>query len=43
MNNNATTGTKLLMTVLTLALLAYFGIQAFRYFTDPLSITMAYT
>ena len=43
MNNNATTGTKLLMTVLTLALLAYFGIQAFRYFTDPLSVTMAYT
>lgn len=41
--NNSSIGTKLLMAVLSLTLLAYFGIQAFNYFTDPLSITMAYT
>jgi len=42
MKNNSL-GTKLLMTVVTLALLAYFGFQAVRYFSDPLSSTLAYT
>ncbi len=35
-------GTKILMAAITLALLAYFGVQAARYFTDPLSTTLAY-
>ncbi len=36
-------GTKLLMAAVTLAVLAYFGIQGFRYFSDPLTTTMAYS
>lgn len=36
-------GTKLLLMVVTLVVLAYFGIQAFRYFSDPLATTAAYT
>lgn len=35
-------GTKLLLAALTLGLLAYFGVQGARYFTDPLSTTAAY-
>ena len=35
-------GTKILMAAITLALLAYFGVQAARYFTDPFSTTLAY-
>lgn len=35
-------GSKLLLAALTLGLLAYFGIQGARYFTDPLSTTAAY-
>lgn len=35
-------GTKLLMIAVTLALVAYFGIQAVRYFADPLTTTLAY-
>lgn len=42
MKNNSL-GTKLLMTVITLALLAYFGFQGVQYFSDPLSSTLAYT
>jgi hypothetical protein len=36
-------GTKLLMAAVTLALLVYFGIQAYNYFEDPLTTTLAYT
>lgn len=35
-------GTKFLLALVTLGVLAYFGIQAFRYFTDPLATTAAY-
>lgn len=35
-------GTKFLLALVTLGVLAYFGIQAFRYFTDPLTTTAAY-
>lgn len=35
-------GTKLFMVILTLGVLTYFGIQGYRYFSDPLSITLAY-
>ena len=38
-----TLGTKILMALVTVAVLAYFGIQAANYFTDPLSTTLAYT
>ena len=41
MKNNSL-GTKVLMAAVTLALLAYFGFQAARYFSDPLSTTLAY-
>ena len=41
MKNNSL-GTKLLMTAVILGVLTYFGIQAFRYFDDPLTTTMAY-
>jgi hypothetical protein len=41
MKNNAL-GTKLLMALVTLGVLAYFGIQAVRYFDDPLTTTLAY-
>lgn len=35
-------GTKFLLALVTLGVLAYFGIQAFNYFTDPLATTAAY-
>lgn len=35
-------GTKVLMIAVTLALTAYFGFQALRYFADPLTTTLAY-
>ncbi len=35
-------GTRLLMAVLTLMILAYFAVQAYRYFSDPFSTTLAY-
>lgn len=35
-------GAKLLLVLVTLGVLAYFGIQAMRYFGDPLSTTLAY-
>lgn len=35
--------TKILMLLLTLGVLAYFGMQGFRYFTDPLTTTLAYS
>ena len=40
---NRSIGTKLLLAAVTLAVLAYFGIQATRYFHDPLTTTLAYT
>ena len=40
---NNSLATKVLMTAVTLVLLAYFGIQGYRYFTDPLTTTLAYT
>ena len=42
MKNNSI-GMKLLMAVVTLAVLTYFGIQAYLYFDDPLTTTVAYT
>ena len=42
MKNNSP-ATKLLMLIVSLAVAAYFGIQAYNYFMDPLSSTMAYT
>ncbi len=36
-------GTKLLMGALTLLVVTYFGLQAARYFSDPLATTLAYT
>ena len=36
-------GTKFLLAVVTLGVVAYFGIQAFRYFTDPLTTTAVYS
>ena len=41
MKNNSL-GMKLLMAVVTLAVLAYFGMQGYRYFADPLTTTLAY-
>ena len=40
---NSSIGTKLLLAAVTLAVLLYFGIQATRYFDDPLTTTLAYT
>ena len=37
-----TLGTKLLLVAVTLGVLAYFGLQAFQYFTDPLTTTPVY-
>ena len=37
-----TLGTKILLALVTLGVLAYFAIQAVRYFGDPLTTTMAY-
>ena len=42
MKNNSP-GIKLLMVAITLALAAYFDFQAFNYFVDPLSTTLAYS
>lgn len=42
MKNNSL-GTKVLMAVITLALVAYFGVQALAYFGDPLTTTLAYS
>jgi len=39
---NSSLGTKLLMAVICLAVLAYFGIQAYHYYADPLTTTVAY-
>lgn len=39
---NSSLGTKILMTVICLAVLAYFGIQGYRYYNDPLTTTLAY-
>ena len=35
-------GTKLLLAAVTLGVLAYFGLQAFQYFADPLTTTSVY-
>ena len=42
MKNNSL-GTKVLMIAGTLALAAYFGVQAVRYFSDPLTTTQTYS
>ena len=42
MKNNSL-GTKILMAAVTLGLLAYFGLQGYLYFSDPLTTTLAYT
>ena len=39
---HSTLGMKLLMALVTVAVLFYFGVQMARYFTDPLSTTLAY-
>lgn len=39
---HSTLGMKILMALVTVAVLFYFGIQAANYFTDPLSTTLAY-
>lgn len=36
-------GTKVILALLTLGLLAYFGLQGLRYLDDPLTTTLAYT
>ena len=36
-------GTKLLLAVITLGVIVYFGMQAWMYFSDPLATTAAYT
>ena len=40
---NRSLGMKILMAVVTLGVLVYFGFQAARYFGDPLTTTLAYT
>jgi outer membrane murein-binding lipoprotein Lpp len=40
---NSSPGTKLLMAAICLVVLAYFGVQAWRYFTDPLTMATAYS
>ena len=42
MKNNSL-GTKILMALIMMAALAYFGVQAFLYFSDPLTTTLAYS
>lgn len=42
MKNNSF-GIKILMALIMMAALAYFGIQAFLYFSDPLTTTLAYS
>lgn len=39
---NSSIGTKLLLAVITLAILTYFAIQGLRYFSDPLTTTLTY-
>ena len=41
--NNKGLGSKLLMAVVTVLVLAYFGLQGVRYFADPLGTVMAYS
>ena len=36
-------GTKMLLLLLTLGVIAYFGVQGLQFFADPLSTTMAYS
>lgn len=40
---NTSIGMKTLMGLLTLGVIAYFGVQVLQYFTDPLSTTLAYS
>lgn len=40
---NSSLGTKTLMALVCLAVLFYFGLQAYRYFDDPLTTTASYT
>ena len=40
---NSSLGMKILMAAVTLGLLAYFGLQGYLYFSDPLTTTLAYT
>jgi len=40
---NSSIGTKLLLAAVTLAILTYFGMQGVRYFSDPLTTTLAYS
>lgn len=42
MKNNSL-GTKIWMALVMIAALAYFGVQAFLYFSDPLTTTLAYS
>jgi len=39
---NSSLGTKILMAVVCLVVLSYFGLQAYRYFNDPISTAVAY-
>ncbi len=39
---NSSLGTKLLMAVVCLVVVAYFSLQGWNYFSDPLSTTLAY-
>lgn len=40
---NSSLGTKIIMAVITLAVLTYFGMQMFAYYTDPLTTSLAYS
>lgn len=40
---NSSIGTKILLAAVTLAILTYFGMQGVRYFSDPLTTTLAYS
>lgn len=40
---NTSFGMKILMALLTLGVIAYFGVQCLQYFADPLSTTIAYS
>ena len=40
---NTSFGMKILMLLLTLGVIAYFGVQGLQYFADPLSTTVAYS
>ena len=40
---NTSFGMKILMLLLTLGVIAYFGVQGLRYFADPLTTTLAYS